>query len=132
MIRFKNHRNLKEGVTFIEIMLTIFMMGMILSSAFVAQSTILTHISDWSRSLRAVLQLRETIVHVAQDRLQGTTHPKEEKKGHMTITYAMERPKKESALAKLQSLYVERVSSQWGQDKETVIALLYKPEVKKK
>lgn len=131
-MRFNSRNQAVPGVTFLEIMLTIFMMGMILSSAFVAQSTVLQQISQWSRSLRSIFKLRELIVHTTQDRLENHTHPKEQQKGPVKLIYTLERPKKGSALAKFEDLYIEQVTSQWLGDEETMVSLLYKPEVKKK
>lgn len=128
-MRFKSR---KEGVTFLEIMLTIFMIGMVLSSAFVAQSTVLQQIGQWSRSLRSIFKLRELIVHTSQDRLEGKAHPKETQKVSVKLMYTIGKPKKESALAKLEDLYIERVESQWSGEREAMVSLLYKPEVKKK
>lgn len=122
----------KAGVTFIEIMLTVFMMGVILSSAFVAQSTVLEQLGRWSRSLRATLALRELFIHTAQDRLQGKSHPAQQKKQNLQITYDLTRPKKESSLAPLEDLHIEKATATWAQDQETIIGLLYKPEEKKK
>ncbi|MGE0009479.1 MAG: Tfp pilus assembly protein FimT/FimU [Candidatus Babeliales bacterium] len=124
----KHSKSHKAGVTFIEIMLTIFMMGMILSSAFVSQSTILEQLGRWSRSLRSTLALRELFIHVAQDRMLGKTHPPEQKKGSLILTYESFRPKKESSLSKIEDLHIERAKAVWGQDQETMISFLYKHE----
>lgn len=125
MIHSRNH---KSGVTFIEIMLTIFMMGMILSSAFVSQSTILAQLGHWSRSLRSTLALRELFIHVSQDRMLGKTHAPEQKKGNLLLKYELFRPKKESSLSKLEDLRIERAKAVWDQDEETMISFLYKHE----
>lgn len=129
MKHFKSH---KPGVTFIEIMLTIFMMGMILSSAFIAQSNALAHIGKWSRSLRLTLALRELFIHTAQDRMLGKMHPAEEKKGNVIITYNTFLPQKDSSLSKLEDLTVEKGRAVWAQEEETMISLLYKPAEEKK
>lgn len=121
-------RSRKSGVTFIEIMLTVFMMGMILSTAFISQSTVLGQIGKWSRSLRSTLALRELFIHVSQDRLVGKAHPKEDKRGNTVLTYIVERPKKESSLAKMENLYIQRATTARNEAKETMISLLYKPE----
>lgn len=131
-------RNLKSGVTFIEIMLTVFMMGMILSSAFVSQSTVLEQLGYWSRSLRSTFALRELFIHVTQDRMLGKTHASsyakapadrpEQKKGNLLITYELFRPKKESSLSKFEDLRIERAKAVWDQQEETMISLVYKHE----
>lgn len=129
MIHFKSH---KSGVTFIEIMLTIFMMGMILSSAFISQSTILTQIGMWSRSFRSTLALRELFIHTAQDRMLGKKHPPEQKRENVVLTYAIDRPKQDSSLAKLEDIHIEKAQAVWAKEEEKMISLLYKPEEKKK
>lgn len=149
MIHSKSH---KPGVTFIEIMLTIFMMGMILSSAFISQSTMLAQIGTWSRSLRSTLAVRELFIHTAQDRMLGKKHPAtsyanlasgqshdgagalsdRNRKDNIVLTYAIDRPKKDSSLAKLEDINIEKAQAVWGEQEEKMISLLYKPEEKKK
>ncbi len=129
MIHSKSH---KSGVTFIEIMLTIFMMGMILSSAFISQSTMLEQIGIWSRSFRSTLAVRELFIHTAQDRMLGKKHPSQQKRGSVVLTYDIDRPKKDSSLAKLEDMHIEKARAVWDDQEEKMISLLYKPEEKKK
>lgn len=121
-------KSLKEGVTFIEVMLTVFMMGMLLSTAFVSQSTVLRQVGRWSRSLRATLALRELLIQAGQDRMVGANVPKEYKKNNLLMTYALERPKKESALSTLPDLRIQKARAAWGQEDERMVSLLYLPE----
>ncbi len=129
MIHSKSH---KPGVTFIEIMLTIFMMGMILSSAFISQSTMLEQIGKWSRSFRSILAVRELFIHTAQDRMLKKKHPPEQKRGGIVLTYAIDRPKKDSSLAKLEDVHIETAKAVLQEQEEKMISILYKPEETKK
>ncbi len=72
--------------------------------------------------------MRELFIHTAQDRMMGKTHPAEQKKGSLLLTYAMERPKKDSSLVKINDLFIEKAKGVWGQEHESMISLVYKHE----
>lgn len=132
MKRLPNH-NEQLGLTFVEVMLAIFMLGFLLTGLLVTQDTIFVRINYYSSALRSLFLLKEKLhrstVSLEEKKSKG---PKEN--APLVITYEKQPPPEKSSLKKFDDLILEKVSGKWtdirGKHQETLINIVYSPEKK--
>lgn len=132
----QNHNT--PGFTLMEVMLAIFMVGVLLSALLALQGKIFDGIATYSSRMNRVFLLKNRLFEVALDRAKGETKVAPEKKidePATVIRYESKKPSQESSLKKFNDIMIERVTAEWDEWKtkrqEVMITFLYKPEKKK-
>ncbi len=137
MIPFKNH-NSSLGMTIIEVLFSIMIIGMVLSAALNLQNTSLRSVVRLSGRLMRLFAAENRLVEIHQDQMQKKevavstvleTPP-------TTLEYTQKKLPKKSALSSLKNLKSEivtlRFATQRGEETDSFVALIYKPEEKEK
>ncbi len=135
-MNFKS-RSAHTGMTFIEVVLAIFIIGSLLSSLLLLQSNIVRAVWQFSSRANRILLLKNRLMQaLLEQEKKEKESPKEKKveEPKTTITYEQKKISKDSALKKFENIVIEKVSAQWQEwdtkQKETMITFLYKPEKK--
>ena len=132
---FKNHKQV--GMTFIEVVLAVFIIGSLLSSLLLLQSNVVKNVSLFTARSNRTFMIKDTLVQAEIDREMQKEPAKEQKidDPKTTITYEQKKISKDSSLKKFEDIVIETVSAEWDEwgskRKETMIKFLYKPEKKK-
>lgn len=117
MIPFKDH---KSGFTFVEVVLSIALLGMILSPSLSVQSSILSLVTRTYTALITQAQLDQTVAtYIFEKKSEKTKAP---------ITCVTLPPHEKSALQKFSSISIVKATDQH----EVSIRLVYTPPAKEK
>ncbi len=124
-------------MTLVEVMLALFMIGTVLTTLFVLESTIFNKVADYSTKIGRIFLLKERLFKAHFERAQrikAQDKKQEETTNNVTISYELKKPSKDSVLKKFDGIMIEQVTASWDefgvQQKETMINLVYKPEKK--
>lgn len=137
MKHLQNH-NVGQGLTLIEVMLALFIVGALLTTLFMTENVVFTRIVNYSSRIDHIFLLKQRLFQAAFDRAQGgdekTKHQEATNKPENALVYEEKKPSQNSALKDFESIVIEYVSSSWtdimGKQKEVIINLIYKPEKK--
>ena len=136
-MNFKNHNHALPGMTFIEIVFAVFILGSLLSSLLLLQSNVLKNIFNFSSRAERFLLLKDRLGKAAMEREKKTkseNKPETIKEPKTVIKYAVKKPSGESSLKKFESVAIEKVTAEWehwgAKEEETMITFMYKPEKK--
>jgi Tfp pilus assembly protein PilV len=135
-MNLKNHEQI--GMSFIEVIVALFVMGTMLSSLLLMQGTIFSGLVTESSLLGRVFLLEDYLSRRAfareKNEKEAFKSPKMEKinQPETTIAYTLKKPSKESSLKGLEQLMIEHCSAAWNElaqkQKESMITFLFKPE----
>jgi len=133
MIPFKSH---ESGQTFIEIMLTVFMMSVLLIPLLNLQSLIIKFTSFSISHMRRITLLKDIYFHTILDHLQQkeplTT--KQITSPPTTITLKQLLPAKESALSSFENIVIDKYEALWQQGNEdnieNIVIVRFEPQKK--
>ena len=134
MIVFKN----KNGFTLLEVLISMTIMGILMTSIFILQGGTVKSIVSWSRRLD---RFAAGILFMTQTRMEKEAEPtidqvKKLETPAANMHYQMIEVPKESSLKDIKNLYLERVTLKWQDGKkkgeETIVMFHHRPEVKKK
>lgn len=133
--------NKSFGFTFIEIMLTIFMVGFLLTAVLGLQETVFSGVITYASSFERIFLLKDQLFKAAFARAKDRTLEEQKKETTKienpitTITYEQKKPQKESALQKFDNMMIEQVNASWqtfrGEQQETMISYVFMPPRKK-
>ncbi len=135
MIYFKN----RNGFTLIEVMITLGIIGLVLTPVFVLQSTTMRVMGQYSQQLVRVLAGQ---VFFGQMQMQRAINPdieKETKKiddPESTFEYSFADIDQKSTLANFKDVGLQEVvikwHSLWGPEEDTLVSFVYDPEEQEK
>jgi Tfp pilus assembly protein PilV len=138
MKNFKNHNHTFSGMTFIEVVLAVFMLGSLLSSLLLLQSNVLKNVFQFSSRAERVLLMKDRLIKAALSREKKEKEEKkieEIKEPLTTINYELKKLSEDSSLKIFKNIVIEKVTAEWDywgtKEKESMITFLYKPEKKK-
>lgn len=133
MMNFKNLN--EDGMTFIEVVLAVFILGSLLSSMLLLQSNVLKNVFEFSSRSERMLFMKDRFVKAAlarEKKEKEDIKPQEIEEPKTTIRYEQKKPSKDSSLKNLNDIIIEKVTAEWDRwgtkEKETMINFLYKPE----
>ncbi len=132
---------MKQGFTLIEVMISLAIIGLVLTALSGLQIGLMRTAVQSSERLK---RIREVVAFFNEARVKepetGKKVISENKELNLKLTYEHKRPPKESSLFKLKDLMIERVSAQWeGRGpkarartsmQDRFVTFIYKPELK--
>lgn len=137
MKNLENHK--QTGFTFIEVVLSIFIIGTLLSSVLLLQSTVVNGLQSASGRAQRIFLLTEELFNASFSRLK-----KEKKTDKRTIkindpetaiTINTFRPKKSSSLSDIENIMIENITAEWqewtGKRMEQLVTIVFAPKEKK-
>jgi len=138
MMHFKNRNSDISGFTLVEVAMTSLIIGLLITSIFSFQYTIFSNISRYARSFRSILLLENMALNIAFERSkeQKKITKKKEKEFGITLEYAQNKIKPNSALKNFKNIVQDQFSAQWKtfgftQDQKIIKFRYVQPEKKK-
>lgn len=116
MIYFKSPRA-HSGQTFIEVVLTVYMIGSLLSAILLLQSTVFSHVTGSVSRMSRMTLLEQYLYEIDLDlKLKKITPAKKTiETPPTTLTYKAMSPKEESALKHFKNISIVRLDASWDQ-----------------
>ena len=137
MKNFKSQLN-QPGISFIEVILAVFIVGTVLTSLLLLQGTAFSGLATISARLDRVFIIKE---YLAQKVIARTKKEKGAEKSPQTkkiddpkttITYELKKPPRESSLKLQEHIKIEKCTAEWDEFalklRETMITFLFKPD----
>ncbi len=131
MRHFKNHRA-KPGQTFIEVVLTVYMMGSLLSAILLLQSSVFSNVTGSVSRMNRLELLQKYLFDIDLDWKLNKTYPTKKTIDDppTTLAYNITPPKQESSLKRFKNISVVRLEATWDQAnrsfKEPLVALRHR------
>lgn len=117
MKHFKNH-NLQSGLSFIEVILAVFMVGSMLSAALLLQSNSFFHIAESSTRFARIIMLDNKLMELARSKeaKKKPTLPAQEKitDPATTINFKSKQPSEKSSLKNCKGIAVDQIKAEWS------------------
>lgn len=124
-------------MTFIEVVLAIFIVGSVVSAVLLLQSNVLKNTFSFSSRAQRIVLLRDCFMQAALHRAKkepGEFKPQDIPEPKTKFIYQLKKPSQDSSLKKFKNIMIERISAQWdywgSSQQEDMISFIYKPEKK--
>lgn len=142
MKNFKSRNGLIAGFTFIEIALSVAMLGTILTAVLMLQDMVLQQVMRFSGQLQRVFLVRNELQQLTfsvmqqqgkkdekSEQKQGEKQEKKIESPSTMIRITQHREQKESSLGKMKTITAYRATAEWetmhGLQQETLVSLVY-------
>ncbi len=137
MNRFK-HRNARPGLSLVESIIALGMLGVLISSVMVVQQSSFTKINTSSAKLRRIFLMNNMLLEATRNRKEGTQFPEKiaVSDPETTIFYTRKEAEKNSSLKDFNNITIENIEASWQDGsvkyREKIIHVVYEPEVEQK
>lgn len=131
MRHFKNH-SITTGQTFIEVVLTVYMVGSLLSAILLLQSSVFSNVTGSVSRMSRILLLQQYLYDIDLDgKLKKTTPTKKTiENPPTTVTYNVMSPREGSSLQHVKNISIVRLEATWDQTnrsfKESLFAVRHR------
>lgn len=108
----------KSGFSFIEIVVTVLMFGILVTSLMLSVTTTYNSVWRYSNKLERIFLLKQRLFTIFFDREQGKDKPERKiviDKPSTTIMYEQKKPRTDSALGKFKNVSIQKLEAQWQQ-----------------
>ncbi len=128
----------RNGFTLGEVLVTIVIIGLVMTPVFVLESASYRSITSWSERLDRFMAgtLFMTQTGIAKEKEATSEAKKTSQNPKMDMQYKMTEMPKESSLKNTKDLYLERVTLKWQagkkKEEEVIVMVHHRPDVKKK
>lgn len=142
MIASKNNSGIftsyQSGFTLIEVLLSVAIVGLVLTPILMLQSMIVRNTGKHTNNLIRIYEAKKFLLDSEISLAPGVDHATQEKKitkPPATLVYEYNKVSQESALKKFKNIYRQMVTIQWrdqsGKHQDRIVLYTYKPESKK-
>jgi prepilin-type N-terminal cleavage/methylation domain-containing protein len=134
MINFKKRNSQQPGFSLVEVVLTLVVIGIVVSALLALQGNLLRAVYSATGRLARAISMKNFLVesHIKQWADSNQTQQKTIDNPPVKLTYQTKKISESSSLKKLNDLVIEQITCSWQgrvtEGQETMISLLYKPE----